>query len=39
MPFDITITLGDGDLQKFQENIDKGKLAVNDQESAEEIRA
>tara|TARA_B110000914_G_scaffold158276_1_gene139207 strand:- start:610 stop:768 length:159 start_codon:yes stop_codon:yes gene_type:complete len=37
MPFDITITLSDMDLQKFQESIDKGKLAVNDQESAEAI--
>jgi len=27
------------DLQKFHESIDKGKLAVNGQESAEEIRA
>jgi len=27
------------DLQKFHESIDKGKLAVNDQESTEEIRA
>jgi len=27
------------DLQKFHESIDKGKLAVNDQESAEEISA
>jgi len=37
MPFDITITLSDGDLEKFQESIDKGKLAVNDQENAEAI--
>lgn len=37
MPFDITITLSDSDLQKFQESIDKGKLAVNDQQGAEAI--
>ena len=37
MPFDITITLSVIDLQKFQESIDKGKLAVNDQVSAEAI--
>jgi len=37
MPFDITITLSDSDLQKFQESIDKGKLAVKNQQSAEAI--
>ena len=37
MPLDITITLSDGDLQKFQESINKGKLAVDNQESAEAI--
>jgi len=37
MPFDITITLSDSDLQKFQESIDKGKLAVSDQKGAEVI--
>jgi uncharacterized membrane protein YkvA (DUF1232 family) len=37
MPFDITITLSDSDLQKFQESIDKGKLAVSDRESARKI--
>ncbi len=34
MPFDITITLSDEDLQKFQDCIDKGKIAVADKESA-----
>lgn len=39
MPFDITITLSDSDLQKFQESIDKGQLAVNDQLGAEAIES
>lgn len=34
MPFDITITLSDEDLQKFQDSIDKGKLAVNSEQGA-----
>lgn len=39
MPFDITITLSDEDLQKFQDSIDKGKLAVADGQSAKEIES
>jgi len=37
MPFDITITLSDEDLEKFQESIDKGKRAISDNESAQSI--
>lgn len=37
MSLDITITLTTEDLQKFQESIDKGKLAVTDSEKAKEI--
>lgn len=37
MPFDITITLSDEDLEKFQESIDKGKRAISDSESAQSI--
>ncbi|MEX0965516.1 MAG: YkvA family protein [Pseudohongiellaceae bacterium] len=37
MPFDITITLSDEDLQKFQDSIDKGKLADIDEQSAAAI--
>lgn len=37
MPLEIKITLSDEDLQKFQESIDKGKLAVTDSESAAKI--
>ncbi len=37
MPFDIVITLSDSDLEKFQESIDKGKLAVKSKESAAAI--
>lgn len=39
MPLDITITLSDEDLQKFQDSVDKGKIAVSDAEGAEEIEA
>tara|TARA_R110002073_G_scaffold228965_3_gene389742 strand:- start:772 stop:1338 length:567 start_codon:yes stop_codon:yes gene_type:complete len=39
MPFDITITLSDEDLQKFQDSIDKGKLAVKEEESAKSIES
>lgn len=39
MPFDITITLSDEDLQKFQDSIDKGKLAINGTESAKAIES
>mgnify|MGYP002629580896 CR=1 FL=1 len=37
MPLDITITLSDEDLQKFQDSVDKGKLAVADESSAAAI--
>lgn len=37
MPLDIVITLSDEDLQKFQESVDKGKIAVTDAENAEKI--
>ena len=37
MPLNITITLSDEDLQKFQESVDKGKVAVADSESARKI--
>ena len=37
MPVDITITLSDDDLQRFQESIDKGKLASNDAATAQQI--
>lgn len=30
MSVDITITLSDEDLDKFQESVDKGKVAVED---------
>ncbi|PCJ24741.1 MAG: hypothetical protein COA96_08710 [SAR86 cluster bacterium] len=34
MPLDITISLSDDDLQKFQDSIDQGILAATDQECA-----
>ena len=37
MPLDITITLSDEDLHKFQEIVDKGKLAVADAENGAKI--
>lgn len=37
MPLDITITLSDDDLKKFQDSVDKGKAAVSDADSAEVI--
>lgn len=37
MPLDIIITLSDEDLQKFQESVDKGKLAVEDSKDAARI--
>lgn len=37
MPLDITITLSDEDLQKFQESIDNGIVAVEDPEVATKI--
>lgn len=39
MSFDITISLSNEDLQKFQDSIDKGKLAVADETSAKSIEA
>lgn len=39
MPLDITITLSDEDLQKFQDSVDKGKIAVADASNAAEIEA
>ncbi len=37
MSVDITITLSDEDLDKFQESIDKGKIAVKDVASSKQI--
>ncbi|MCG8413303.1 MAG: DUF1232 domain-containing protein [Pseudomonadales bacterium] len=37
MPVDITITLSDDDLDRFQDSIDKGKLAINDAETAAQV--
>ncbi len=37
MPIDITITLSDEDLDRFQQSIDKGKLAMEGNNAAEEI--
>jgi uncharacterized membrane protein YkvA (DUF1232 family) len=37
MPIDITITLSDDDLERFQESIDKGRLAVADTDAAQQI--
>ncbi len=37
MPVDITITLSDEDLDRFQDSIDKGKLAINDAETATQV--
>ncbi len=37
MPFDIKITLSDEDLERFQESIDKGKLAVSDEANIRRI--
>lgn len=34
MPLDITITLSDEDLEKFQQTVDKGKLAIENPEEA-----
>lgn len=39
MPLDITITLSDEDLQKFQESVDKGKAAASDESKAAVIEA
>jgi len=37
MPLDVTITLSDEDLHKFQESINKGEMSVADAENAAEI--
>ncbi len=37
MPLDITITLSDEDLQKFQDSVDKGIVLVSDEKNAAEI--
>ena len=37
MPLDITITLSDEDLRKFQDSVDKGIVLVADEKSAAEI--
>lgn len=37
MPLDITITLSDEDLERFQQSVDKGKLALDKSEAAEQI--
>ena len=38
MPIDITITLSDDDLARFQESIDKGRLAISDTDAAQQIQ-
>lgn len=37
MPLDIVITLSDEDLEKFQQSVDKGQVAVADAETAVKI--
>lgn len=37
MPIDVTFTLSDEDLEKFQQSVDKGRLLVEDAQSAKEI--
>ena len=37
MPIDITITLSDDELARFQESIDKGSLAISDTDAAQQI--
>lgn len=34
MPIDVTITLSDEGLERFQQSIDKGKLALESKEAA-----
>jgi hypothetical protein len=34
MPIDVTFTLSDEDLEKFQQSVDKGKLLVEDSATA-----
>jgi len=37
MSIDITITLSDDDLERFQESKNKGKLAISDTDAAQQI--
>lgn len=37
MPLEVTFTLSDEDLQRFQEIVDKGRIAVESDETAREI--
>ena len=37
MAIDITISLSDTDLERFQQIVDQGKRAVSNSESAEEV--
>ena len=37
MPIDVTFTLSDEDLEKFQQSVDKGKLLVEDSATAKKI--
>ncbi len=37
MPIDVTFTLSDEDLEKFQQSVDKGKLLVQDAKAAKKI--
>jgi uncharacterized membrane protein YkvA (DUF1232 family) len=39
MPLDITFTLNDNDLQRFQAIIDKARSSIRDEHTAEEIEA
>ena len=39
MPLDITFTLSDDDLGRFQEIIDKARIAVEDEETAAQVEA
>ena len=39
MTIDITISLSDADLERFQQIVDQGKQAVTESESAEEVEA
>lgn len=37
MPIDVTFTISDEDLEKFQQSVDKGKLLVEDAQAAKDI--
>ncbi len=39
MPLDITFTLSDSDLERFQAIVDKASTSVNDEESARKVEA